>query len=68
MQSFIPKCIHLQCPTQLCVNGRLVLQIRIFRKNKHFAIMQSAMYVSDFKDLDFIWAYLAGLSLTLAAK
>ena len=30
--------------------------------------MKSAMYVSDFKDLDFIRAYLVGLSLTLAAE
>ena len=51
-----------------CVNDRIVLQIRIFQKNKPLAIMKSAMYVQDFKDLDFIRAYLAGLSLTLAAE
>ena len=47
---------------------RVILHIRIFRQNRHVAVMKSAMYVSDFKDLDFIRAYLAGLSLTLAAE
>ena len=65
---FHSKMHTLTMSYKTCVNGRLVLQIRIFRKNKHFAIMKSAMYVSDFKDLDFIRAYLAGLSLTLAAE
>ena len=48
--------------------NRVVSQIRIFWQNRHVAIMKSVIYVSDFKDLDFTWAYLAGLSLTLAAE
>ena len=29
-------------------------------------VLKSAMYVSEYRDLDFLWVYLAGLVLTLA--
>ena len=40
--------------------------VRIFRKNADKAIMKSAMYVIETRDLDFLRAYLSGLVLTLA--
>ena len=45
---------------------RILVIVRIFRKNGEKAIMKSAMYVIEERDLDFLKAYLSGLVLTLA--
>ena len=45
---------------------RILVIVRIFRKNADKAIMKSAMYVVEARDLDFLKAYLSGLVLTLA--
>ena len=40
--------------------------MRIFRKNADKAIIKSAMYVIEARDLEFLKAFLSGLVLTLA--
>lgn len=47
-------------------NNRILVFVRIFRKYAEKAVLKSAMYVVEDRDLDFLRAYLAGLVLTLA--
>ena len=57
-------CLQLQYKVER--NRQILVLVRIFRKNGDKAVMKSAMYVLDVRDLDFLRAYLAGLVLTLA--
>ena len=47
-------------------NKRLLVFVHICRAPAEKAVLKSAMYVSEYRDLDFLRAYLAGLVLTLA--
>ena len=47
-------------------NKRLLVFVLICRVPAEKAVLKSAMYVSEYRDLDFLRAYLAGLVLTLA--
>ena len=63
---FVNKMHWLQLQYRVEKNRRILVLVRIFRKNADKAVMKSAMYVLEISDLDFLRAYLAGLVLTLA--
>ena len=48
--------------------SRIFVVARIFRHNPEKALLKSAMYVRDDKDVNFLRAYLSGLVLTLAIE
>ena len=63
---FVNKMHWLQLQYRVEKGKRIFVIVRIFRKNADKAIMKSAMYVIETRDLDFLRAYLSGLVLTLA--
>ena len=67
---FTPKFVNKMHWIQLryCVekNKRILVVVKVHRKEAEKETMKSAMYVTQIGDLDFLQAYLAGLSLTLA--
>ena len=63
---FVNKMHWLQLQYRVEKGCRILVIVRIFRKNGEKAIMKSAMYVIEERDLDFLKAYLSGLVLTLA--
>ena len=63
---FVNKMHWLQLQYKVQRNRQILAIVCIFRKNGDKAVMKSAMYVLDVRDLDFLRAYLAGLVLTLA--
>ena len=63
---FINKMHWLQLQYRVEKGKRILVIVRIFQKNADKAIMKSAMYVVEARDLDFLKAYLSGLVLTLA--
>ena len=63
---FVNKMHWLQLQYKVERNRQILVLVRIFRNNGDKAVMKSAMYVFDVRDLDFLRAYLAGLVLTLA--
>ena len=63
---FVNKMHWLQLQYRVEKGRRILVIVRIFRKNGEKAIMKSAMYVIEERDLDFLKAYLSGLVLTLA--
>ena len=63
---FINKMHWLQLQYRVEKEKQIFVIVRIFRKNADKAIMKSAMYVIETRDLDFLRAYLSGLVLTLA--
>ena len=62
---FMPKLHWIQLQYKVERKNRIFVLTRIFRKNVDIAIMKSAMYVVEVRDLDFLRAYLAGLAMTL---
>ena len=66
MPQFVNKMHWLQLQYRVEKGRRILVIVRIFRKNGEKAIMKSAMYVIEERDLDFLKAYLSGLVLTLA--
>ena len=63
---FVNKMHWLQLQYRVEEGRRILVIVRIFRKNADKAIMKSAMYVIEQRDLEFLKAYLSGLVLTLA--
>ena len=63
---FINKMHWLQLQYRVGKGKWILVIVRIFRKNADKAIMKSAMYVIETRDLVFLKAYLSGLVLTLA--
>ena len=63
---FVNKMHWLQLQYRVEKGHHILVIVRIFRKNGEKAIMRSAMYVIEERDLDFLKAYLSGLVLTLA--
>ena len=63
---FVNKMHWLQLQYRVEKGRRILVIVQIFRKNGEKAIMKSAMYVIEERDLDFLKAYLSGLVLTLA--
>ena len=66
MLQFINKMHWLELQYRVEKQRRILVIVRIFRKNADKAIIKSAMYVIETRDLDFLKAYLSGLVLTLA--
>ena len=66
MPKFLNKMHWLQIQYKIQKRSRILVLTRIFQKNADIAIMKSAMYVVEVRDLDFLRAYLAGLVLTHA--
>ena len=63
---FVNKMHWLQLQYKVERNRRILVLVRIFRKNGDKTVMKSAIYVLNIRDLDLLRAYLAGLVLTLA--
>ena len=63
---FVNKMHWLQLQYRVEKNKRILVIVRIFRKNADKAIIKSAMYVIKRRDLEFLKAFLSGLVLTLA--
>ena len=63
---FINKMRWLQLQYGVKKAKRILVIVRIFRKNADKAVMKSAMYLIETRDLDFLKGYLSGLVLTLA--
>ena len=63
---FVNKMHWLQLQYRVEKGRRILVIVRIFRKNADKAIMKSAMYVIEERDLEFLKVYLSGLVLTLA--
>ena len=63
---FVNKIHWLQLQYRVEKGRWILVIVQIFRKNADKAIMKSAMYVIETRDLDFLKAYLSGLVLTLA--
>ena len=65
---FTPKFVNKMHWIQLeyCVEGNkwILVFVRVYKKKSQKETLKSAMYVME--DLDFLWEYLAGLSITLA--
>ena len=62
---FVNKLHWIQLQYKIERKNRIFVLTRIFRKNANIAIMKSAMYVVEVRDLDFLRAHLAGLAMTL---
>ena len=65
MLKFINKLHWIQLQYKHERKNRIFILTRIFQKNADIAIMKSAMYVVEVRDLDFLRTYLAGLGMTL---
>ena len=66
MPQFVNKMHWLELQYRVEKQRWILVIVRIFRKNADKAIIKSAMYVIETRDLDFLKAYLSGLVLTLA--
>ena len=66
---FTPKFVNKMHWIQLqyrVEKKRILVVVKVHRKEAEKETLKSAMYVTQLRDLDFLQAYLAGLSLTLA--
>ena len=63
---FINKMHWLQLQYRVEKGKWILVIVWIFRKNADKTIIQSAMYVIETRELDFLRGYLSGLVLTLA--
>ena len=66
---FTPKFVNKIHWIQLgyCIEGKkqILVFVRVYKKESQKDTLKSAMYVMKVEDLDFLWAYPAGLSITL---
>ena len=63
---FVNKMHWLQLQYRVEKNKRILVFVRVYRKESEKETMKSAMYVTEIEHLDFLRAYLVGLSTTLA--
>ena len=63
---FVNKMHWLQLQYRVEKNKRILVFVRVYRKESEKETMKSAMYVMEIEHLDFLQVYLAGLSITLA--
>ena len=63
---FVNKMHSLQLQYRVEKQRRILVIAQIFRKNADKAIIKSAMYIIEARDLEFLKAFLSGLVLTLA--
>ena len=65
---FVNKKHSIQLQYKVEKKSQILVITRIFRHNPEKALLKSAMYVRDEKDVDFLRAYLSGLVLTLGVE
>ena len=63
---FVNKMHWIQLQYHVEKNKRILVVVKVLRKEAQKETLKSVMYVTQIRDLDFLRAYLAGLSLTLA--
>ena len=63
---FVNKINWLQLEYHVEGNKQILVFVRVFKKQSQKETLKSAMYVVKVQDLDFLQAYMAGLSITLA--
>ena len=63
---FVNKMHWLQLQYRVEKNKRILVFVRVYRRESEKETMKSAMYVTEIEHLDFLRAYLTGLSITLA--
>ena len=63
---FVNKMHWIQLQYHVEKNKRILVVVKVLRKEAEKETLKSAMYVTQLGDLDFLRAYLAGLSITLA--
>ena len=62
---FVNKMHWIQLQYRVEKNKRILVLVKVHRKEAEKETLKSAMYVIQLRDLDFLQAYLARLSLTL---
>ena len=65
-RNLLIKCIGYSFSIVSKKNKRILVVVKVHRKEAEKETLKSVMYVTQIGDLDFLQAYLAGLSLTLA--
>ena len=63
---FVNKMHWIQLQYHVEKNKRILVVVKVLRKEAEKETLKSAMYVTKVGDLDFLRAYLARLSITLA--
>ena len=63
---FVIKMHWIQLQYHVKKNKRILVVVKVYRKEAEKETLKSTIYVTQLEDLDFLLAYLAGLSLTLA--
>ena len=63
---FVNKMHWIQLQYHVEKNKRILVVVKVLRKEAEKETLKSAMYVTQLGDLDFLRAYLARLSITLA--
>ena len=63
---FVNKMHWIQLQYRVEKNKRILVVVKVIRKEAKKETLKSAMYVTQLGDLDFLRVYLAGLSITLA--
>ena len=62
---FVNKMHWIQLEYHVEGNKQILVFVRVYKKESQKETLKSAMYVMNVGDLDFLKAYLAGLSITL---
>ena len=62
---FVNKMHWIQLQYHVEKNKRMLVVVKVLRKEAEKETLRSAMYVTQLGDLDFLRVYLAGLSITL---
>ena len=65
---FVNKMHWIQLEYRVEGNKWILVFVRVYKKESQKETLKSAMYVVKVEDLDFLRAYLAGLSITLAIQ
>ena len=65
-QNLSIKCIGYSFSIVSRKTRGVLVFVRVYRKESEKETLKSAMYVTEIEHLDFLQAYLAGLSITLA--
>ena len=63
---FVNKMHWIQLQYHVEKNKRILVVVKVLRKEAEKETLKSAMYVTQLGDLDFLQVYLARLSITLA--
>ena len=63
---FVKKMHWIQLQYHVEKNKRILVVVKVLRKEAEKETLKSAMYVTQLGDLDLLQVYLAGLSITLA--